>query len=270
MISGPLELGVDIVAVIIVGIIVLVFHLIDRTGVIAAIFVGFSVLVLGGLNWFIVLFFFLLVAGLSTRYRYEWKMKLGAAEEKGGARTWKNVIANGAVVAVLAIFYGLTGLNIFAAGYLGAVSTSMADTLATELGLLNTDEPRLLTNLHLKVKAGTSGGVSFLGEVAALFGGSFIALVAFIGGSFDGLNVSQVLASTMLVGFLSCNFDSLLGATIQVAYKCKVCGKMTEKKIHCGQPTEYYKGIRFIDNNVVNFLSTLFGALIVILLFPLM
>ncbi len=56
--------------------------------------------------------------------------------------------------------------------------------------------------------------------------------------------------------------DSLLGATVQQIYTCVVCQKETEKKLHCGQPTRPLKGISWINNDLVNFLASLFGGLV--------
>ncbi|MFH0896595.1 MAG: DUF92 domain-containing protein [Candidatus Bathyarchaeota archaeon] len=258
----PLD-SLNIAAVVVVGLVSLKIKIIDRTGFLAATFVGLSILVFGGLKWFVILLSFHFIAGLFTRYNYSRKMKMEAAEAKGGARGWKNVLSNGVATSLLAICYSRTFNGAFAAGYLGAISTSIADTLATEIGLLNPCEPRLITNLHTKVKAGVSGGVTLLGEVSCMFGSAMIALVALIIG-FEGLDIPQIILFNLLIGFLGCNFDSLLGATVQVTFKCQVCGILTEKKIHCELPTEYYKGIRFMDNNLVNFISTIFGALVAI------
>lgn len=265
---NSLELSLSIIAVAAVGLASLRMKIIvDRAGFIAAMFVGSSIMIFGGTRWFVILLAFYSTAAYFTKYKYERKMKIEAAEPKGGARGWQNVLSNGATASTLAICYGLTSHKIFAAAYLGAISTSIADTLATEIGLLNPSEPRLLTNPRVKVKAGISGGVTLLGEAAGLLGTFVTALVTLIVG-FEGLSVIQVLVFNLLVGFLGCNFDSLLGATVQAAFKCQVCGKITEGKAHCGRPTKHFKGIRLIDNNVVNFASTIFGALVAMFFFP--
>lgn len=254
-----LELPLSIITVAAIGLASLKMKIIDRTGFTAAMLVGSLTLIFGGAQWFALLLTFYSAAAYFTKYKYEKKMKIEAAEAKGGARGWQNVLSNGATASILAVFYRLTTNNIFAAAYLGAISTSIADTLATEVGLLNAGEPRLLINPRIKVRAGTSGGVTLLGETASILGASAIALVALFVG-FEDLNVTQILISNLLAGFLGCNFDSLLGALVQGGFKCKVCGKTTEEKTHCGQPTERFKGISLINNNVVNFASTIFGA----------
>ncbi len=61
------------------------------------------------------------------------------------------MVANGSVASAFAVAYGLTYFTPFALGYLGAIGTSAADTLATEIGLLNPYAPRLITNLNRQV-----------------------------------------------------------------------------------------------------------------------
>ncbi len=260
------ELPLSIITVAAVGLASLKMRIIDRTGFAAAMLIGALILFCGGLQWFTLLLVFYFSAAYFTKYKYERKLKLAAAEAKGGARGWHNVLSNGAIAAVSAVLYRLTADKAFAAAYLGAVATSVADTLATEVGLLNPGEPRLLTNLRRKVRAGTSGGVTLLGESASLLGTFVLAFAALLVG-FEGLGVTQILISSLLAGFLGCNFDSLLGATVQAGFKCRVCGKATEEKTHCGQSAERLKGIGLVDNNMVNLASTIFGAAIAMRLY---
>jgi hypothetical protein len=63
--------------------------------------------------------------------------------------------------------------------------------------------------------------------------------------------------------------DSLLGSAVQAKYRCRVCGALTEKKNHCGEAGVMEKGWRFIDNDGVNFLNNLSGALIALALYAL-
>ena len=133
------------VTVFAVGIASLKVNLVDRTGFVAALFVGYLIIIFGGLKWLVILLSLHFLVGFFTKYHYQRKLNIGVAEMKGGTRSWQNVLSNGTVAAVLAVLYGTTSLNMFAAGFLGAVSTSAADTLATELGLLSPDSPRLVT-----------------------------------------------------------------------------------------------------------------------------
>lgn len=47
--------------------------------------------------------------------------------------------------------------------------------------------------------------------------------------------------------------------------KCVVCGFIKESNIHYNKYTETFKGLKLIDNNIVNFLSTLSGAFVAII-----
>jgi uncharacterized membrane protein len=59
-----------------------------------------------------------------------------------------------------------------------------------------------------------------------------------------------------VAGFVGSVADSLLGATIQRMYWCKKCQKLTERQVHsCGEKAEYKQGLKWVDNDVVNFLS---------------
>ncbi|MFQ6076545.1 MAG: DUF92 domain-containing protein, partial [Candidatus Bathyarchaeia archaeon] len=185
--------------------------------------------------------------------------KRGVAQDEGGARTWQNVMANGVVAALMAMVEGVTPQEILLFGFLGAVSTSTADTLATEIGLLYPHEPRLITDLGREVPAGTSGGVSPLGEVAALAGAALIGITAWVVGFGAGSPV-RLISITVISGFVGCTADSLLGATVQAAYECPACGRLVESREHCGEQAYHVKGIRALDNNFINFVSTILGT----------
>jgi len=157
-------------------------RIVDKSGLVAGFAVGSSAFIFpkDGWKWFLIILVFHLVAAQFTKYKYEVKRKRGFAQEKGGARAWQNVFANGGVAALLAIGEGLFAGNIFLAGFIGAVGTATADTLATEIGLLYPRNPRSIADLSKKVPPGTSGGVSPLGEFAALLGSFIIGLAAWL------------------------------------------------------------------------------------------
>lgn len=264
MIENPFQLSIGLLLVIIFGVLSLKSKIVDFTGFLAGLVVGWSIYIFGDWRWFIIVLTFHLVAGFFTKYKYKQKREKGVAEEKGGARAWRNIIANGGVAALFAFAEGLTSLEYFFAGFLGAVSTATADTLATEIGLLYSGEPRLITDLNKRVPPGTSGGVSLLGEIATILGAGLIGLVAWTLNP-QTWSLPTILIIALTSGFLGCTLDSLVGATVQAKYRCSVCGKSTEKRHHCDRPSIYLGGVRAIDNNIVNLLATLFGAFIGIL-----
>jgi uncharacterized protein (TIGR00297 family) len=210
---------------------------------------------------------------LFTKYKYETKNAMSILKDKGGVRMWKNVVANGLIAAVAALGHGVTALTlgvpsstVYHSLFLGAVSTAAADTLATEIGLLSRSEPRLITNLSERVDRGVSGGVSPLGELASLLG-AFIVGVTALAFTFGGFSVGKTLVLVLFSGFLGSTLDSVLGATIQARYTCSVCGEITEQKHHCGESATLIQGWTGVDNDVVNFVSTFFGAVIALTLF---
>jgi uncharacterized membrane protein len=110
------------------------------------------------------------------------------------------------------------------------------------------------------VPTGTSGGITLPGTSAAALGALSLGLIFWAVRGFR-----KSLASLPLVALVSGTagsfFDSLLGATVQAMYYCPVCGKETERRIHsCGTKTQPLRGISWINNDVVNFLATLFGG----------
>lgn len=236
-------------------------NVLDLQGFTAATAIGCAVIFLGGIQWFILLASFLIIASITTKYRYDQKTVLYSAHEKKGARGWRNVMANGGIAILSSVGYGFTNSVIFEVMFLGAVSTAAADTLATELGLLSVNEPRLITALRQRVKRGVSGGVTLLGELATLLGTFLIAIVAAVIG-LGGLSPLQLWVISLISGVLGSIVDSILGATLQGRYECPICSQETERRTHCNCLTSLKKGYAFIDNNFVNLGSTAVGALI--------
>ena len=144
------------------------------------------------------------------------------------------------------------------------MATVNADTWATELGVLNPRWPRLITNGQ-PVEPGTSGGISLYGTLATIGGAALIGLA---GAAFSpaGVRLSLILAAT-LGGVCGSLFDSLLGATVQAIYHCPQCDKETERHpIHtCGNETVHFRGWEWLNNDLVNFLASIIGAIVAIL-----
>jgi uncharacterized membrane protein len=154
------------------------------------------------------------------------------------------------------------------AGYIGALATATADTWATELGVLSTTTPRLITTGKVTLP-GTSGGITPLGTVAAGSGafslGLFFRLLKKRNASWTLLPIA------LLSGLAGSLFDSWLGATCQAMYYCPACQKETERHVHsCGKPTKPLRGLSWMDNDVVNFLATFAGSVFAMLLHLLM
>ena len=185
------------------------YQFLDGAGIIAATAIGLIIIFAGGIGWFVLLLIFLLLGIAATKYRYKYKERKGLHERGNGMRKARNVLANGTLPAVTALLAPLFSQGEMAVPFAAAIAVATADTFASELGVLS-DRVYLITTLQ-RTDVGTNGGVSWLGEGAALLGGIAIALPAVFLLALDVVWLPFIAA----VGFLGCQVDSLLGATLQ-------------------------------------------------------
>ena len=206
-------------------------------------------------------FIFTLIAGkISGKTREKAEKKLHA---KHGRRDAVQIFCNVGIAAIMAAVFAISGREGFLCASAGALAASLADSMASELGILSKKEPRDAFTFR-KVQAGMSGGVSALGFAMSAVGAGIIAAISLAYGM--GINFSLVI---LLSGFLAAYADSLLGAAVQAKYRCPVCGALTEKKIHCGEQGTIERGLKWVDNDTVNLLNNLSGAVIALVLFAL-
>lgn len=238
----------------------------SRSGIMGAMLTGTTTFGLGGWSWGLSLIFFFVSSSFFSHFRVQDKGTVAADKfSKGGQRDINQVIANGGVATLFALGYGYAPSpamrEMCQAGYAGALATATADTWATELGVLSSQSPRLVTT-GKRVAPGTSGGITLLGTAAA--GSGALAL----GSTFWLLergkkSLAWLPFIALLSGWGGSFVDSLLGATVQVMYFCPTCEKETEKRVHnCGTKTLPLRGSPWLNNDAVNFLSTLSGALL--------
>lgn len=198
----------------------------DVWGTLAMIIMGVIIIFSAGISWLLLILIFLILSLIATRQSKYYKQNLGIYE---GKRTAKNVISNGVVAFIMAAFGGyylpLVG------GFIGAIATATADTMASEIGILQ--KPRLITTMK-KVAPGTDGAVSILGTVVGIAGAGIIGLAAFLLGIISDPFLSLKIA--IISGTIGCFMDSILGAVL-------------ERR-------------NFINNEHVNLLATVTGALV--------
>ena len=275
------------------------------SGAWGAVIVGTTLFGFGGWAAGLTLIAFFASSSLLSHFKENNARKQRAAEmfEKGGQRDIWQALANGGAAAIFAVVYGLIPLfdpqylmvDAPLLGYLlvssqaamlGALATVNADTWATELGVLNKSNPRLITTFKT-VAPGTSGAITLFGCLAACAGAMFVSLLYVellnieffplqqamsINTSFVLLwetlssSVEGLLIFTM-AGLLGSLFDSFLGATVQAMYYCDARQKETEKAIERdGTPNRHLRGWKWMNNDWVNFISSLFGALVAVML----
>ena len=159
-------------------------------------------------------------------------------EANEGLRGWRNVLANGGAVSIIALYnYISPGEEWIYFAAIASISVALSDTLASEIGSLDV-RTRSITTLK-SVPAGTNGGMSPTGTVAALFGAILISLI----GMFFSPENSTIPEITLfilltIIGWLGCQIDSLLGALLE------------------------NRG--YLGKHSVNFLATLSGSLMAI------
>lgn len=215
-----------VILLFIVGVFTYKRKALDIWGTIAMIIMGLIIIFSAGISWLLLILIFLILSLVATKYSKYYKQNLGIYE---GKRTTKNVISNGIVAFIMAAFGGyylpLVG------GFIGAIATANADTLASEIGILQ--KPRLITTMR-KVDPGTDGAISVLGTLVGIIGAGIIGLAAFLLGIISDPFLSLKIAT--ISGTLGCFMDSILGAVL-------------ERR-------------NFINNEHVNLLATVTGALV--------
>ena len=203
----------------------------DLFGSAVMIIMGIVIIFSAGANWLLLIVLFLVMSLLATKYSKKYKMSLGEFE---GRRTSKNVISNGVVACFMAAFGGY--YLPFVGGFIGAIATATADTLASEIGVLD-QHPRLITTFQ-KVDPGTNGAVSVLGTSIGIVGAAIIGIASYLLGIMPDPLIAIVVS--IISGTVGCFADSILGAVLENRH--------------------------IINNEHVNLIATIVGALVGIIL----
>ena len=247
-----------------------------QSGAYGTIAVGTIIFAIGEWTWGVLLVAFFVSSSILSHYQEQAKESLADKFQKGHRRDLGQVLANGGAGVLIAIAFALVPHRWHFIGFIGAMATVTADTWATELGVLSKSLPRLITNGRA-VPTGTSGGVTWFGTFVAFCGALLIATFAFLleatasgvssRGAFVFISYPTIVAGT-IGGLAGALFDSILGATVQAIYFCDVDQKETESAVHrCGNKTRLIRGWEWLDNDWVNFLSSIFGSIIALIVY---
>jgi uncharacterized protein (TIGR00297 family) len=230
-------------------------------GAIAATLIG-TTAVAAGWNWGVVLIlYFVSSTALSHLRRAEKARRTAAIVEKGGERDAVQVLANGAIFAGAAVMMLVRPHAHWIALGAGALAASAADTWATEIGTLSRSLPHsILTGRP--VATGTSGAISIAGTVAMIAGALFIGILLVALGW-----TLEIAINVAIAGVFGATLDTVLGATLQARRWCASCARETERTVHdCGGATTHKRGLGWLDNDLVNFLSGALAGLLAALL----
>ncbi len=236
-----------------------------RRGAAAAWAVGSAVLASGGVWWLVVLAaFFATGTGLS----HVGRDRKTQPEHLGEGRNAAQVLGAGGVGALIALLWGAFPMPdplrvVLYSAFLGSLAAAAADTWATEIGMLSSAPPRLLTSGR-PVPPGTSGGITLLGTTAGVAGAALVTGVGLAGVGLPGAGLSGMsrvggpafFAAITAAGTAAMLLDSLLGATLQATFR-RADGSVTEDP---GEGTTLIRGIAWLTNPVVNLVATTAGA----------
>lgn len=231
------------------------FRFLTVGGVIAAVILGTTIFGFGGLPWALPLLAFFFSSSFLSKVN-SWLRRSGK-----DSRDARQVFANGGVSLLVLVLHLILDVPWMYTIFLGSLAAVTADTWSTEIGLFM--RRRTITLFPVRtVAVGTSGGISIAGTVAAIFGAVMIAL---IGMQFESLGVRD-LAVVGVSGFVGGLVDSILGASLQVQYRCQHCDALVDDSEHHGAQATYQRGIRWLTNNGVNVACSMAGAMSAFLL----
>lgn len=182
--------------------------------------------------------------------------------KKEKSRRFIQILINGGLGCLFVIIYGLTAEVSYLIISVVAIGGCFIDSVSSDVGVMSEKMPYDLIKKS-QVEPGISGGVTMLGSTTAAVCSVMIGLITVLSLK---LCLSDFMLITALI-FAQTLVDSVLGSCVQVKYRCGVCGKTTEKKEHCGRESEYLSGVRFIDNNGVNAISSVIITALAMLIY---
>jgi uncharacterized protein (TIGR00297 family) len=200
----------------------------DLKGTGTAASMGIVIGLSAGWEYVMLLLIFLITSFAVTRYGYAAKKAAGLAEGKKGERGWRSVLANGLIPTILATLHllDIPWLEpwVLPVLFVTAIAAAAADTAASELGVL-TRNPVLITRPSMSVEPGTNGGISMRGQAFALAASTYTVCMG--AGIFivaetlkdphmvQEYKVLWAIPLAIMMGFVSCQIDSVLGATLE-------------------------------------------------------
>lgn len=231
------------------------FGLLTADGAVATFLLASVVFGIGGWKWTLPLVSFFLLSSLISRINGRTSRDRVSNREAIG-RNSAQVFANGAVAGIIAIVSSWYGEQLLYPLAVGSVSAVTADTWGTEVGVMSKGRTVRMIPWG-DVPKGANGGVTALGLVAGIAGSVVIVASAapWLETTFYAWIVVAGLAGSLV--------DSLIGGALQAEYRCPVCGSLGGMRTHCnGQPTALIRGVRFVNNDTVNWICAASGMLV--------
>lgn len=239
------------------------FHLLSKSGAIAAFLVGTFIFWGTGWQGFLILGLFFVTSSFFSELKSKQKKSIEVEHHRGSRRDYIQVMANGGIASICSFIFVVDGSVIWIYAFITAIACAASDTWASEVGTLSRKKPVYLKTLQ-RVNKGRSGAFSLVGTVTALCGAAFITYTGLY--VFDMYEFETMIIITV-IAFIGQWIDTALGAYWQVQYQCQVCQKQTESRSHCGERTKQTYGKRLMQNDIVNVLSITSATMLAILWF---
>jgi len=205
---------------------------VNLSGAAAGFLVGTAIWAFLGWPGFLLLAAFFVLGSAATKLGYGHKAAAKLAQEDGGRRGARHALANCLVAVVCAVLAATTPYGLlFSLAFAAAFATAAADTAGSEIGQLYGRRAYLPTTFR-RVPPGTHGAVSVEGTLA----GVAASLVLGGLGAAVGLYPWPGAVLVAAAAFVGTTVESILGATVET------------------------DGL--LDNEAMNFLNSLIGALV--------
>ena len=221
-------------------------HSITPDGIVAAFLTAITLYSLGGVWIATSLLVFFVLGSLISKIKNDYKIKAESLQDDSGARNWKQVLANSLPACIIVwIAYLIPDKSFILLPAFGVFSAAAADTFSSELGMMS--KGKVFNILNGKpMPGGLSGGVSFAGLLAGLFGSILVSTLVIPQFGMKGFIFITVL------GFFGSILDSIIGVVLQSQYVGEDGQLQDKKNLKDDKPV---KGLKIITNNAVNFIT---------------
>ena len=179
-----------------------------RIGALVAWFIGVYLLGVMGWKWIEPVLIFFVTSVVFTKMH---DIVIKKRKKSNGRNGWQ-VTANILWAIISSALFLVTQNDLFIYLFIAFVAAVTADTWASEIGPVFNRRSFLLSDFQMH-EAGITGGISFIGTMAALAGAFCISMVSYYL-FFGQLNWNMILVLS-LSAFLACFADTLLGTFLE-------------------------------------------------------
>lgn len=199
-------------------------------------------------------------SSILSKVKKEAKKELEKVVCKTGPRDYIQALANLGTATFCMLAYVIFKEEYWIVGLLGSVATATADSWASEIGGISKKTPILITTFK-PIKKGISGGITLLGTIGGISGSLILTIFSvWILTIFDFVFIQKIeliVLISSITGTIGFFLDSYVGVWFQALYKNEK-GEETENP----QQAVLIKGFSWCTNDMVNFITTLLGAII--------